>query len=128
MEARIIAILSRGERDAVVRFKTPYGESRGRWVGTPPVLSENYDVELTVGEDFRWGETAVPTEDRRALLQQDQDRVLIQGQIEVAYPNGVAVLRLGDSTVSIKAHGDAPNLGAFVRLYTQQLSLYDSGV
>ncbi|WP_168123965.1 hypothetical protein [Paenibacillus sp. HB172176] len=107
-----------------VDFTTEYGKSSAKWAGEIPEVGREYFVELEIGESLVIGTTLNPCDENKFAIGMKLDAVVLIGYLESIEADGYAILRLGDSIVSIELKGVILP-GTFVKVISDEVTLFD---
>jgi len=111
-------------RGWTVDFSTPYGSGRGIFVDNePPERLGEYDVELSIEEDFAWGSDIVTVPATTPAISFNDRTTTLRGMLE-SVVDGSVVIRIDDTLVSISANGSPPELGCFVEMRFKTMLLF----
>ena len=96
------------------------------WIGRTPKRDSWYDVEIAV-DDLIWGQNIFELEEADQSINLRADGTIsLQGQLEVVYEDGLAVIRIGRSLLTCKSSGVSGQADIPVEFRTTQLTLYDT--
>lgn len=111
-------------QDYSISFSTEYGNANALWNGNKPKINEEYLVEFEIPEILYWQKDIVPSEDRYKIWTEN-NRFCLIGLFESIEDDGYTIIRLGDTIVPIETRGEPLVLGAFVKLTSNTLLLYE---
>lgn len=110
----------------LVVFDSEYGSARARWGDQVPEAGLEYQVEIEIPGVLHWGSDIISTSGAQPSIQSEADKMLLVGVLESASEDGVAVVRLGDTTFMIETNGPAPSVGSNLLIQVNELILYDT--
>lgn len=129
MKIIISDVQSSPEQEYIVKFTTSFGSGRGTWKSKIlPQKEETYYVEFEVEKPLVWGTSIVKCNTLEYSIAEVQKGIILQGKIESIDENNCIVIRIGDSLLFIETIGDAQNVGSFVKLIIDELSIYDTNL
>lgn len=130
MRVEIESVEQGGGDGVVVAFRCVHGRGVATWSGPLPVVGDVRFVELAlvrVGE-LVWGVTVwdLGPGAGPASLRADTGGVEIVGEVAEVWPEGTVDLQLGgNARLVVEIDGDAPRVGAWLRLQAPGLHLCD---
>ncbi|WP_409285792.1 hypothetical protein [Pseudomonas protegens] len=106
-----------------VDFNCAFGQGRGLWLGAPPQVAQEHDVELSLEDEFRWQHNLWPGTGPEPRIDRDSDGLHITGRLLQVDEDGGAALAIGGSIILLSVHGYSRPLPACVSLLARQVSL-----
>ncbi|WP_414158551.1 hypothetical protein ACMGG8_23635 [Pseudomonas sp. BNK-45] len=106
-----------------VDFSCAFGEGRGQWLGAPPQVAQEHEVELSLEDEFRWQHNLWVGTGPEPRMARDKDGLHITGQLLQVDEDGGAALAMGASIVLLSVQGRTPPRPGFVSLLARQVSL-----
>lgn len=107
-----------------VGFSTEYGNAIANWDGDLPEEGKEYFVEIEIGETFTLGNNLKICDEGKFSIGMEEDSISLTGCLESIEEDGYAVLRLGDSIVSLEVIGAIPP-ESFVKVISDEVTLFD---
>lgn len=111
-----------------VSFSSPLGSAAAFWEGGAPEPGQEYDVELTLDEQFVWGHNIEPSRNNVASIRMVEGAVCITARLVSIEADGIAVMDLAGSVVFAEVAGEMEPMPTFVSLRTQALSVCPTGI
>jgi len=124
MKINIFEIAKNAKGSNIVKFSTEYGNAYALWNGTEPQISKEYIVELEIPNVLFWKKDIIPAEEKY-LISTENNKFYLVGLFESIDDDGYAIIRLGESIISVETKGEPFELGSFVKLSTDELLLYE---
>ena len=110
--------------DRKVVFSTEYGNATANWDGDLPEEGKEYFVEIEIGETLALGNNLKICNEAKFTIGMEHDSVFLTGYLESIEEDGYAVLRFGDSIVSLEIMGAIPP-ESFVKVISDEVTLFD---
>lgn len=111
-----------------VLFTSSYGTGRGTWRGPVRPIRGDYDVEIEVPNALNWGLDIGTVGSNSFGMDTCQEGMTFEGPLEMTYDEGVSVVRIGNSVVSLQTVGTPCPVGSYVRFVARRVELYETGV
>ncbi|ROL82576.1 hypothetical protein BLX41_01915 [Pseudomonas protegens] len=110
-------------QDLSVGFRCAFGDGRGQWLGPRPQVGQDYEVELSLEDEFSWNDNLEPCAHGPARLHWDQGALQVSGRLVRVDEDGVAALAVGPSIILLSLRGDPERTPQWVNLRARQVSL-----
>ncbi|WP_438434228.1 hypothetical protein [Gorillibacterium sp. sgz500922] len=110
--------------NSTVSFSTEYGNATANWDGDLPEEGKEYFAEIEIGETFVLGTNLKLCDENKFSIGMEKESVFLTGFLESVEKDGYAVLRVGDSIVSIEIM-DAIPPESFVMVISNEVTLFD---
>lgn len=110
-------------QDLCVGFSSAFGNGRGQWLGPRPQVGQDYEVELSLEDEFSWNDNLEPCTHGPARLHWDQGALQVSGHLVRVEEEGVAALAIGQSIVLLSLLGGPERTPQWVSLRARQVSL-----
>lgn len=110
-------------QDLCVGFCCAFGEGRGQWLGPSPRVGHDYEVELSLEDEFSWNDNLEPCAQGPFRLHWDQGALQVCGRLVQVDEDGVAALAVGPSIILLSLRGGPERLPQWVSLRARQISL-----
>ena len=124
MKITISEIAKNEQGNNTIKFTTEYGNAYALWNGSEPQINKEYIVELEIPGVLCWRRDIISAQEKY-LITTENNKFSLVGIFESIDDDGYAVIRLGESIISIETTGDFLELGSFVKLFTDSLLLYE---
>ena len=116
-------------QDLIVCFMTAFGSGSGIWIGTPPKIANQYEVELDIEDVLIWNDTIKETKDKNVVISYDDQGMMLQGKVERLDSDGIVYVRLHSSLIMIETDARKPSLPeTFVSIRPERILLYPHDV
>lgn len=115
-------------KEVLVGFSTSVGSATAVWRAAPPKVSEQYDVELEVDDEFVWGENACSSLNNAHSIGVMDGVVTMTGTLISNDMEGGAVVDVGGSIVFIELIGCAETVPVFVDLKVKNINVFPTGI
>lgn len=106
-----------------VDFRCAFGEGRGQWLGAPPQVAQEHEVELSLEDEFRWQHNLWASAAPEPQMARNKDGMHITGQLLQVDEDGGAALAIGASIILLSVQGCPRPLPGFISLLARQVSL-----
>lgn len=113
---------------ALVYFSSPVGDACGRWIGSPPSVDQEYEVEFDIPETLRWGQDVEETVVDQDSIFQKEDGIRIIGEIASFDDDLVATVRLGNSLFLVGFDRRPPSSVRRIEIKTGSIGLFDVNI
>ncbi|MFJ7142276.1 hypothetical protein [Pseudomonas protegens] len=110
-------------QDLGVGFSSAFGEGRGQWLGPRPQVGQDYEVELSLEDEFSWNDNLEPCAHGPFRLHWDQGALQVVGRLVQVDEEGVAALAIGQSIILLSLLGGPERTPQWVSLRARQISL-----
>jgi hypothetical protein len=107
-----------------VSFSTTLGSAVAEWLGQPPRLHEEYDVELEIPGRLTWGDSIHQVHAGREAIESGMGTVGLVGRIVSVDEDGCLALQIGDSIVLVDATGVPSDVQGFLQVVIPLLRLH----
>ncbi len=124
MKITINEIVKDMQGNNTIKFTAEYGNAYAWWIGTEPQKNKEYTVEFEIPAVLCWKRDIISTQEEY-LLKTENNKFCLVGLFESIDDDGYAVIRLGESIVSVDTNGEPLDLGSIVKLFTDTLLLYE---
>ena len=111
--------------DQKIYFSTEYGHAVASWDGDLPEKGKEYFVEIEISESLTLGSNLKICEEDKFAIGMEQDSIFLIGCLESIEEDGYAVLRIGESIVSLALAGTVPTESTFVKVVPDEVTLFD---
>jgi hypothetical protein len=109
----------------IVKFNSPFGSAKGKWVGTRPILNFEYYIEIDIPGILEWGKQIIEIYEEISQITSDDNHIYLSGVLESVDSDGYSVLRIGNNIVAFELTGNNYPIGSYVKVVTEQISLFD---
>lgn len=109
----------------IVIFSTECGDAKAFWNGDMPIINKKYDVEIEIPGILIWGKNIKRTKEDRYTIGIKDNLLYILGRLESVEDDGYTIIRLGENIVPLEVEGNPPPIGAFVKVETNEITLYN---
>jgi hypothetical protein len=82
------------DRDLQVSFQSLFGKGLATWVGGPPQIGQEYDIEMTLDETFCWGENIKPSANNIDLFYTAKGKTHLTAELISTDDDKCAAIRL----------------------------------
>ncbi|NBF06953.1 hypothetical protein GV819_32285 [Pseudomonas sp. Fl5BN2] len=123
MRITLTDIHSSAAQTLCVSFTCACGKGRGQWLGPPPQVAQDYEVELSLEDELRWNHNIGPSPEGQPRIDWDQGALQISGHLLQVDDDGGAALAIGQSIVLLSVQDVAQCTPLFVKLLARQVSL-----
>ncbi|PRC09419.1 hypothetical protein [Pseudomonas poae] len=127
MKIRVSEVLSVANTIRV-HFHSSAGSGTALWMGTPPGIGEEHDVEFDLNEVFSWGKNLIPSYHKAPHITVINGVTQITAQIVQNADEEWAALQLGDSIILIELDGTLPQESRFVEVKATNIHLYPTNI
>ena len=128
MKLHINQVINAQAESATVSFSSTYGNATSRWVGTPPEVGCDYDVEIDVPGILRWNTEISKAQTSVQSIFEDDGKVCIFGQLKSIDEAGVAVIQLHDDMILVEVKGIPSPIPDYVLIKVPFLQLFDANL
>jgi hypothetical protein len=101
MIVKITNMYSAG-RGLQVSFQSLVGNGLAEWVGEPPKIGQEYDIEMTLNETFCWGENIKPSANSIDLFYTVKSKAHILAELISIDDDKCAAIRLNGFIILIE--------------------------
>lgn len=128
MRLKIIDFKEEEGGKIIISFISPYGEAKAIWKGPTPILNNEYEVELDIGETFYCDDNITRSNKEIYSIDHSESCFLINGKIESLSEDNVASIRLGDSLILVSYWGEIGKKGNYVTLKTKEIYAFNVNI
>ncbi|ANF97188.1 hypothetical protein [Paenibacillus bovis] len=107
-----------------VHFSTEYGKAVAYWNGELPEEGKAYIVEIEIEEILVLGENLEICDEYQFRIGMEKETIYLTGYLESIEEDGYAILRLGESIISLEIKSPVPS-GSFVKILLDKITLFD---
>ncbi len=111
MKVEVLAVAPLANDRSRVLARTPVGRLELTWRGAPPSVGDVRAVELSFPDPIDW--------------RSDSGTIRLEVLVERREPDGVLVLRVGDSIVLAESVGEAPPEGTRTWIHVAAVAAWD---
>lgn len=111
-----------------VHFHSSAGSGTALWMGIPPAIGEEHDVEFDLNEVFSWGKKLIPSSREAPHITVINGVTRITAQIVQNADEEWAALQLGDSIILIELDEPSTQESRFVEVKATKIHLYPTNI
>lgn len=123
MKIRITEVISTADT-LLVSFRSSIGSGTASWLGVPPNIGDDQDVELDLDEIFSWGVNVMPSFDTTSQITHVNGTYQITAELIEVTDEDCAVLKLGDSILLIELDGPITHESGYVDVRATRVILH----
>nr|BFD41115.1 hypothetical protein FFPRI1PSEUD_26140 [Pseudomonas sp. FFPRI_1] len=106
-----------------VSFSSACGDGRGQWLGPLPQVAQDYEVELSLEDEFHWNANISAAAQGPARLHWQRGALQVSGQLLQVEADGAAALAVDRSIILLSLQGGPACTPQCVKLRARQVSL-----
>jgi hypothetical protein len=126
MRVKIVSIKEKPDGRLIVEFESPCGRGRAEWMDVKPIADQSCDAQFDFKEKLEWGRNLLPGKHKEPGISMEKDIMVIRGTLERIGDEGLTVIRLGDSLITLAARGAPQVTEGPVELRSRSVKLYDA--
>lgn len=107
-----------------VSFQSLFGKGLAAWVGGPPQIGQEYDIEMTLDEAFCWGENIKPSANNIDLFYTVKGKTHLTAELISIDDDKCAAIRLNGLIILIELDSVPEEKPSHINLTTTQIHLY----
>lgn len=125
MKLHVNKVTEAQANSAMVSFSSALGNASARWMGLPPIVGNEYEVEIDVPGILKWGdeisESLTPVES----IFEEGGQVCIVGQLKSIDEDGVAAIQFSNDIVLVEVNSTPGSVPSHVLIKIPHLQLFD---
>ncbi|MFF2874980.1 hypothetical protein ACFVR2_01530 [Gottfriedia sp. NPDC057991] len=128
MEIIVVRYMKELADGYIVNFNSLYSSAEGKWVGSKPKLNFKYNIEIDIPEILEWEKQINKIDEEFSQIASNDNHVYFSGVLESVDSDGYSVLRIGNNILAFELTGDNYPIGSYVKIETEQILLFDTGI
>jgi len=115
------------DKGFVIDFVSSYGEGVATYIGEKPAPNKECFVEVDIEGVLKWGEDIEKCSAKLYKIEKLGNLIWIYGTLESLDEDGYAILRIGESMVSLETSGENFPIGSNIKVKSSNVKFYDVG-